>query len=138
MKLLTTALLGLLSISAFANAPALSYTCDCIDTGYECDGVDIMKLKLTSDRATFELQDREGYATTDRDIEANFDEKLAEKGVDSRYNYGYATTNTNGVYPKFFVNKSMVNGAAHGNARLAEYSKGSLAHIWQYSCTLDR
>ncbi len=138
MKLILSVILAISGSSAFANAPALSYSCECIDTGVECDGVDYMKLKLTSNRATFELQDRDHDATTDSDIEANFDEKLTETGIDSRYNFGYATTNTDGVYPKFFVNKSMLSGAAKGTARLVEYSQGTLSWTWQYNCTLDR
>lgn len=138
MKLILATVLAFFTASAFANAPAISYHCECIDTGYECDGVDYLKLKLTGNRATFELQDRDGDATTDADIEANFNEKLTERDVDSRYNFGYETTNTNGVYPKFFINKSMLNRAAQGTARLAEYSHGTLSHIWQYRCQLVR
>jgi hypothetical protein len=119
----------LLSSPSFA--ASVKYTCECIDTGLECDGGDLMKLNLTAEKISFTLTDRDG----------DFPRKFSGV-IDTKYN---PRTNKDSIrylskdqnFPSFLVKKKMLKGAATGVVKMPEFGDdGTYGHEWYYECKL--
>lgn len=126
-------ILAAVLLSSPVFAASVKYTCECIDTGLECDGGDLMKLSLTPEKISFTLTDRDG----------DFPRKFS--GVlDTRYN---PRTNTDSIrylskdwnFPSFLVKKKMLSGSATGVVKVPEFSHdGDYGHEWYYECKLSQ
>ncbi|RYZ71165.1 MAG: hypothetical protein EOP09_05030 [Proteobacteria bacterium] len=137
MKFGLIAVLSLVSFSAFSSTE-FSYSCECQDTGYECDGIEVMKLNVGETSASFQFEDSDGEATG-KPTEAKLNETLTasrDSEIFPRTKYfGFDTTSNRNAYPSVFVSAKMMVGSNRGGVQLPELSQGEVNHVWEFVCT---
>ena len=107
------------------------YSCECIDTGLECDGGEKMSVVIKGGKANLTITDRDGDFPSLN--EAKYDATYAPtKNVDY---YRYLNQDTKKPHRYFLIRKSMIKGSSQGVVKAVEVGGGG-AYEWYYECSL--
>ena len=127
---------GLLLISVALNSSAFAskytYSCDCIDTGLECDGGEKMVLKTGNPNIKITRTDKDG------DFSQNYTAELdpTYKPRTQTSFLRFSATSQNSPYPYFLIQKGLTQGRKTGDLKAVEYINGEYGHTWVYECKL--
>ncbi len=122
----------------FAQKTSLTYECRCIDTGYECDGLDFMSLTLNGNTLGITLMDNDHdvtekiNATPDESYEERINEKFSRFNTDE-------DNDIHNVYQYLLIENTISKGQKSGEIKMPEFNeKGKLGHTWIFDCTLNK
>lgn len=123
---------SILTANTYA-ADSFTYKCECIDTGYECEGSEVMNLTVDSENASYTVADNNGDVYNSDKVKAEFDVKYAPK---KNKDFSRYTISNSKNYPNLLIETAMIGGASSGSVKLPEFfDNGEFAHQWEFDCS---